>query len=83
MDVASDAGVEWSMRQLARPPLEFRGLDDARSQVVRYTGGWGGWTLAAHPPELFTPEFPAWLVKMWQPLIPFWRVFTEGLASAR
>jgi uncharacterized protein (TIGR02453 family) len=83
MDVASDAGVEWSMRQLARPPLEFRGLDEARSQVVRYTGGWGGWTLGAHPPELFTAEFAGWLVEKWRPLIPFWRVFTEALAPSR
>ena len=71
------------MRQLARPPLEFRALEGDRAQAVRYTGGWGGWTLAAHPPELFTPACAAWLVARCRPLMPFWRVVTEGVSAGR
>jgi len=82
MDVATEAGAEWTLRQLARPPQEFRGLDGARAEAVRYVGGWGGWTFEAHPPELFTPGFTAWLAETWRPLIPFWRVFTEGLSAS-
>ena len=51
------AGAEWTLRELARPPAEFRGLEGARAQAVRYGGGWGGWTFTPHPPELFTPAF--------------------------
>lgn len=80
---AAGPGVEWSMRQLARPPLEFRALEGDRAQAVRYTGGWGGWTLPAHPPELFTPDCAAWLVARCRPLMPFWRVFTEGVSAGR
>jgi uncharacterized protein (TIGR02453 family) len=83
MDMANLAGVEWTLRQLARPPLEFRGLSGARAEAVRYTGGWGGWTVEPHPAELFTPEAPGWLVSKFQPLMPFWRVLSEGLASSR
>ena len=36
MDVATEAGVEWTIRRLARPPLEFRGLDGDRAEAVRY-----------------------------------------------
>ena len=34
--------VEWYLKQLTRPPHEFRGLDEVRSRAVRYQGGWGG-----------------------------------------
>lgn len=74
------ADVEWTLTQLARPPIEFRGLEGPRAEAVRYRGGWGGWTLATHPPELFGPEFPAWFVERCRPLAPFWRVLAEGLA---
>jgi uncharacterized protein (TIGR02453 family) len=83
MEQASAAGAEWTMRQLARPPLEFRGLEGARAQAVRYTGGWGGWTLATHPAELFMPRCAEWLVERYRPLMPFWRVFTEGIRAAQ
>jgi uncharacterized protein (TIGR02453 family) len=83
MEHAGAAGVEWSMRQLARPPLEFRGLEGVRAQAVRYTGGWGGWTLAPHPRELFSAAGPDWLVERYRPLMPFWHVFTEGLSAAQ
>ncbi len=81
MAVATEAGVEWTVKRLARPPLEFRGLDGARAEAVRFTGGWGGWTLEGHPPELFTAEFPEWFVERCRPLVGFWRVLAEGLAS--
>jgi uncharacterized protein (TIGR02453 family) len=82
IDAATAAGVEWHARQLLRPPLEFRGLDAVRERAVRYAGVWGGWTMAGHPPELFTPAFPAWLVERCGPLVPFWRVFAEGMRTA-
>lgn len=81
MDLASAAGVEWSLRRLARPPLEFRSLDGPRAEAVRVTGGWASWTLTPHAPELFTPDFPDWLVTRMQPLMPFWRVFTEAVRA--
>lgn len=73
----------WELRELARPPAEFRGLtDEARLRAVRFIGGWGGWTSTAHPPELFTPGFPAWLVETCRPLVPFFHVFEEALREA-
>lgn len=83
MEEAGAAGVEWSMRQLARPPVGFRGLEGAPAQAVRYTGGWGGWTLAPHPAELFSAELSDWLLERYRPLLPFWRVFTEGISAAQ
>jgi len=77
------ADVEWSLEQLARPPHEFRGLDEPRSRAVRYRGGWGGWTLASHPAQIFTPAIAEWFVARTRPLMPFWRVLSEGLAEAR
>lgn len=83
MDLAG-GDVEWYLKQLARPPLEFRtGLDEVRARAVRWQGGWGGWTIAAHPPALFTPEVATWFVGRTRPLMPFWRVLAEGLAAAR
>ena len=79
----ASAGVEWELRRLSRVPHEFRGLDDERAAAVRLIGGWGGWTRVPHPPELFTPAFPGWLVSQWEPLVPFWRVLQEGLSAAR
>lgn len=81
VDVASQAGVEWSLRRLARPPIEFRDLDGPRAEAVRVTGGWGSWTLAPHPPELFSAEFAGWLVTRLRPLVPFWRIFSEALTA--
>ena len=79
MQQGTASGAEWTIRQLARPPLEFRGLEGARAEAVRYTGGWGGWTLTPHPPELFTPDFTEWLIETYRPLVPFWRVLADGL----
>lgn len=76
----SAADVEWTLTQLKRPPLEFRGLQGPKADVVRFTGGWGGWTIAPHPPELFSPSCSEWLVERYRPLMPFWRVLAEGLA---
>jgi len=83
MDTPASTGVEWEIRRLSRVPHEFQGVDDTRSLAVRFQGGWGGWTRTPHPPELFTRDFPAWLVKCCTPLIPFWRALGEGLAAAR
>lgn len=81
---AAGGDVEWYLKQLARPPLEFRsGLDEMRSRAVRYQGGWGGWTIAGHPPELFSSGLAEWFVAKTRPLMPFWRVLAEGLAEAR
>jgi len=80
MQQGTASGAEWTIRQLARPPLEFRGLQGARAEAVRYTGGWGGWTLTPHPPELFTPDFTEWLIQTYRPLVPFWRVLADGLS---
>ena len=80
MEHGTAAGAEWTLRQLARPPLEFRGLDGPRAQAVRYTGGWGGWTITPHPPELFSADFTAWLVEAYRPLVPFWRVLADALS---
>jgi uncharacterized protein (TIGR02453 family) len=83
MDLAGPAAPTWEIRELARPPAEFRGLTgEARQRAVRFIGGWGGWSLTAHPPELFTPEFPEWLVSKCRPLVPFYRVFEEALREA-
>ncbi len=81
VDTGSAADVEWSLRRLARPPLEFRGLDGPRAEAVRVTGGWGSWTHEPHPPELFTEHFAGWLVTRLQPLVPFWRVFSEAASA--
>lgn len=81
MDRVPGPSVEWHGKQLKRPPLEFRGLDEVRARAVRYQGAWGGWTLASHPPELFTPAFADWFVERCRPLMPFWRVLTEGLGG--
>ena len=83
MEEGTQAGVEWTLKQLKRPPHEFRGLDGAKAEAVRYAGGWGGWTLTPHPPELFAPEFSEWLVETYRPLMPFWRVLAEGLSPER
>jgi uncharacterized protein (TIGR02453 family) len=81
MDAGTAAGAEWTVKRLARPPLEFRHLEGARAEAMRFTGGWGGWTFRGHPPALFTPDFPAWFTGTCRPLMPFWRVLTEGLAA--
>ena len=81
---AAGPDVEWHLKQLARPPLEFRGgLDEVRARAVRFQGGWGGWTLSGHPPELFSGGIAEWFVARTRPLMPFWRVVSEGLAAAR
>lgn len=82
MEAGTASGAEWTIRQLTRPPAEFRGLEGARAQAARYTGGWGGFTLTPHPPELFTPAFTDWLVRTYRPLVPFWRVLADGLSAA-
>jgi uncharacterized protein (TIGR02453 family) len=79
IEVGTTAGAEWTVKRLARPPLEFRTLEGPPAEAVRFLGGWGGWTLAAHPPELFGPAFPAWLVETCRPLMPFFHVLAEGL----
>lgn len=77
-------GVEWHLEQLVRPPAEFRtDLDEVRSRAVRFQGGWGGWTLAGHPPELWSPGIAEWFVARTRALMPFWRVVAEGLGEAR
>ncbi|BCS31132.1 TIGR02453 family protein [Luteitalea sp. TBR-22] len=82
MDVSGPDAPTWELRELARPPAEFRGLtDEAARRAVRFIGGWGGWTLTTHPPELFTAEFPAWLVGTCRPLLPFFHVFEEALSE--
>jgi uncharacterized protein (TIGR02453 family) len=78
---ATAAGVEWTLRQLTRAPAEFRALQGARAEAVRYKGGWAGWTLTPHPPELFTRDFTDWLVQAYGPLVPFWRVLADGLSE--
>jgi uncharacterized protein (TIGR02453 family) len=80
MEQGTAADVEWTLTQLKRPPLEFRGLEGAKADAVRFTGGWGGWTLTPHPPELFTARFSEWLVERYRPLMPFWRVLAAGLS---
>lgn len=83
MDSVGD-GVEWYLKQLKRPPVEFRGeADPTRSRAVRFVGGWGGWTVAPHPAELFTPAIAEWFAARTRPLMPFWRILAEGLAEAR
>lgn len=79
------AGLAWELTQLARVPPGFpeARTDDVRGRAVRITGGWGGWTLAGHPPELFTPAFPAWFVERCRPLMPYWHVLREGLGEGR
>lgn len=82
-DLAGPDAPSWELRELARPPAEFRMVEpEARRRAVRFIGGWGGWTLTGHPPELFTPEFPAWFVSTCRPLLPFYRVFEEALREA-
>jgi uncharacterized protein (TIGR02453 family) len=83
MDVASGHQVEWSLRRLARPPLEFRGLSGDAAEAVRFTGGWGGWTLDPHPPELFTAAFTEWFVERCRPLMPFFHQLEHALQGSR
>jgi uncharacterized protein (TIGR02453 family) len=83
MELPESSGISWELHQVTRLPHEFRGVDAGRAQAVRLLGGWGGSTHVPHPVELFTAEFPAWLVARWEPLMPYWRVLREGLSRAR
>ena len=83
MDAATSHDVEWTVRRLARPPLEFRGRSGDVAEAVRFTGGWGGWTVAPHPPELFTPGFAEWFVERCRPLMPFFHQLEQALHPSR